>query len=139
MIVILGGGISGISAGFHLDQEGKENVVYEKNKTWGGLCDNFTIGNGFRFDNFVHFSFAKNKHVRDLFSKASEHIAHKPVSSNFYKGYWLKHPVQNNLALLPVKKKIKILEDFINKSFNKNPAKIISGIIMTIGDSCMFL
>ncbi len=44
MIAILGGGISGISTGYHLNLGGTESVVFEKNPTWGGLCDNFTIG-----------------------------------------------------------------------------------------------
>lgn len=41
--------------------------MYEKNERWGGLCDNFTIGDGFRFDYFVHLSFTKSEYVKELF------------------------------------------------------------------------
>ena len=51
--VILGSGISGISAGYHLKKAGEESVIFEKNDDWGGLCGNFTI-DGFRFDRFRH-------------------------------------------------------------------------------------
>ena len=72
MIAILGGGIAGISAGYHLKLKSIENTVFEKRNTWGGLCDNFTIGNGFRFDYFIHLSFAKDEYVKKLFAAGSE-------------------------------------------------------------------
>jgi protoporphyrinogen oxidase len=115
MIAILGGGISGISTGYHLNLGETESVVFEKNPTWGGLCDNFTIGNGFLFDNFVHLSFAKDESVNNLFSLSTEIIEHDPISTNYYKGYWLKHPAQNNLANLTLTEKFKIISDFIKR------------------------
>ena len=120
MIAVLGGGISGISAGYHVGLKGLEHVVFEKNKTWGGLCDNFTIGNGFRFDYFIHLSFTQSEYVKNLFSRDTEYITHNPISTNYYKGYWLKHPAQNNLAPLPINEKVKIITDFINKKENAN-------------------
>lgn len=54
-ITILGAGISGISAAYHLGLNGKHCVIFEKSDDWGGLCGNFNI-NGFRFDKFVHLS-----------------------------------------------------------------------------------
>ena len=121
MIAILGAGISGISAGYHLGLKGREHIVFERNESWGGLCDNFTMGNGFRFDYFIHLSFAKSDYVKELFAKSADFITHKPVSTNYYKGYWLKHPAQNNLAGLPVDEKVKIITDFINRPANDNP------------------
>ena len=54
--IILGSGIAGISAGYHLKQKGQNAVIYEKDADWGGLCGYFSI-DGFRFDRFVHFTF----------------------------------------------------------------------------------
>ena len=82
MIAILGAGISGISAGYHLNLRGLENTIFEKNLSWGGLCDNFTIGEAFHFDYFVHLSFAKSDYVKEIFSKSSDFISHKPVSAS---------------------------------------------------------
>ena len=103
MIAILGAGIAGIAAGYHLSQRGIEHTIFEKNSFWGGLCDNFSIGEGFLFDKFVHLSFTKSEVVKELFHKNTAFYSHKPESSN----YWLKHPVQNNLAPFVYRRKNK--------------------------------
>ena len=112
--VILGSGIAGISAGYHLKKKGISSIIFEKDNDWGGLCGNFTI-NGFRFDRFVHFSFAPDEYTQNIFEKSSPLTAHLPISYNYWQGYWLKHPAQNNLAVLPVQEKVKIIEDFIER------------------------
>ncbi len=134
MIAILGGGISGISAGYHLSLKGIENTVFEKESTWGGLCDNFIIGDGFRFDYFVHLSFTNSDYVKELFSQNSEYITHNPLSGNFYKGYWLKHPAQNNLFPLSSREKTKIILDFINHSPINNPNNYSEWLINQFGE-----
>lgn len=110
-IIILGAGISGISCGYHLKEKKIESIIYEKNSSWGGLCDNFEI-NGFRFDKFIHLSFTKNEYVKELFTKNIKFKTHIPDPVNYYKGVWLKHPAQNNLFELNVDEKVKILKDF---------------------------
>lgn len=111
--IILGAGISGIAAAYELRRNNVESIVFEKNNDWGGLLDNFEI-DGFRFDKFVHLSFASEKYVNDIFYQ-TQFITHDPVSHNFYKGYWLKHPAQNNLFQLEKEEKEKILTDFKNR------------------------
>lgn len=118
MVTILGAGIAGISAAYHLAKKGKEAVIYEKRSNWGGLCDNFSIGAGFRFDYFIHLSFTNSDYVKQLFQESSEYISHNPVSSNYYKGYWLKHPAQNNLVPLSTDEKVKIISDFVQRDDN---------------------
>ena len=65
-VLILGAGISGLGAAYKLSCNGRQTVVLEKDTTYGGLCGNFTI-DGFRFDRFVHFSFAKDEQVNRIF------------------------------------------------------------------------
>ena len=89
--VVLGAGIAGISAACHLRKKGESPVVFEQDADWGGLCGNFTI-DGFRFDRFVHFTFADDPYIAGLFEKSSPLYAHPPVSYNYWRGYWLKHP-----------------------------------------------
>ena len=110
-IVVLGAGISGISAAYHLKEGGVNSVVFEKNPSWGGMLDNFEI-NGFRFDRFVHLSFAIDEHVKEIFAKSTDFYTHTPDPFNYYRGYWVKHPAQNNLYPLPSEEKKMILEDF---------------------------
>ncbi len=113
--IILGSGISGISAGYHLKKTGEEVVIYEKDNDWGGLCAYFSI-DGFRFDKFVHFTFSDDEYINKIFEESSPTYAHPSVSSNYYKGYWLKHPAQDNIAPLPVEEKVKIVKGFINRA-----------------------
>lgn len=115
-VLVLGAGIAGISAGFHLKKIGIETdvSVIEKSNSWGGLCDNFEI-DGFRFDKFVHLSFSNDEYVNKLFTENTEYIAHLPESNNYYKGVWLKHPAQNNLFNLSATEKTAIIKDFINR------------------------
>ena len=120
--VILGSGIAGISAGYHLEKSGENVVIYEKDSDWGGLCGNFTI-DGFRFDRFVHFTFAPDEYIKNIFEESSPTFPHPPVSYNYWNGYWLKHPAQNNLHPLPTDEKVKIIEDFVNR-----PEKDVSEI-----------
>ena len=112
--VVLGAGITGISAGHHLRLNGEDVVLYEKNDDWGGLCGNFTI-DGFRFDKFVHFSFAQDEYVVNTFRKSADMYEHVPFPSNYYKGVWLRHPAQNNLAPLSSNEKTDIIYDFVNR------------------------
>lgn len=74
-IVILGSGIAGISAGYHLAKKGLKSVIFEKNDDWGGLCANFSI-DGFRFDKFVHFSFTDDSYIKGLFQASSPLYEH---------------------------------------------------------------
>ena len=110
MNIILGAGISGISASFELKKNNIESIIFEKNNDWGGLLDNFQI-NGFRFDKFIHLSFSQDDYVNSVFTKTPL-IKHKPLSYNYYKGYWLKHPAQNNLFPLSPSEKKLIINDF---------------------------
>jgi len=117
--VILGSGISGISAGYHLKKQGVQSVIFEKDDDWGGLCGNFEV-EGFRFDKAIHLSFTEDEYVKSIFSKSTDYIIHNPLSYNYYKGCWLKHPAQNNLYPLDSSEKIKIIKDFIQNNNKKN-------------------
>lgn len=115
--IIIGAGISGISAAYHLKQKGINAIIYEKDNEWGGLCGNFEI-NGFRFDKAIHLSFTEDEYVKKLFSESSKYIAHNPIAYNYYEGTWLKHPAQNNLYPLNTDEKIRIIKDIL-----ENPNK----------------
>lgn len=116
--IILGAGIAGLGAGYALRQKGEPCVILEKDDTYGGLCGNFSI-RGFRFDRFVHFSFAKDEAVNSLFRAGSPEVwHHEPIAYNIYHGKWIKHPAQNNLFPLAGSEKERIIQDFLKR---KNP------------------
>lgn len=119
-IIILGAGLAGLGAAKACKDRGLGPVVLEKDDTYGGLAGNFSI-QGFRFDRFVHFSFAKDPRVLDVFnaSTGGQIIRHTPNPFNLYHGLWIKHPAQNNLYPLPEDEKKLIIDDF-----KKRPAEI---------------
>jgi len=113
-VVILGGGIAGISAAYHLNKKEKSATVFEANSYVGGLTSSFMV-NGFRFDNAIHMSFTKDEYVKELFSK-TQHYKHSPDAYCKDREFWLKHPVQNNLYPLPLEEKVACI-----KSFSERP------------------
>lgn len=112
-IVILGAGIAGISAAYHLHKNGVNSVCYEEKDKAGGLLASFEV-NGFRFDNAVHLSFTKDEYVRSLFDKV-EYYTHLPHAYCYEAGLWLKHPVQNNLYPLSTNEKVELISSFIQR------------------------
>lgn len=112
-IIIIGAGISGLGASYSLRKKGLNPIILEKDYNYGGLCGNFIISGGFRFDRFVHLSFTQDDIVKDLFHKGALDVyTHIPNPSNLEKGKWIKHPAQNNLFSLTEKEKEEIIADF---------------------------
>ncbi|MCH5250164.1 MAG: FAD-dependent oxidoreductase [Lachnospiraceae bacterium] len=111
-VVILGAGIAGISAAYHLKKAGIESVIYEQDDGYGGLCRSFQV-DGFTFDTFAHISFASN--TKEYLENTTEHYTHASEALNFDNGIWLRHPVQNNMVNLPVEERIRLIKGFIEK------------------------
>ena len=53
-IIIIGGGIAGLSAGIYGLQNGYEVTLYEKNATPGGECTGWNR-QGYHIDNCIHW------------------------------------------------------------------------------------
>ena len=133
-IIVLGGGISGISAGYHINSDLHNTTIYEARKSWGGLLDNFKIPGGFTFDRFIHLSFTENEYVKGLFDKSVKSISHKPISYNLSNGNWLKHPAQFNLAPLPIVEKFNIIKSFILRNPNSEIKSYYDWLVKNYGD-----
>lgn len=117
-VVILGAGISGLSAGYHLEKKGFEVTLYEKGKEVGGLCRSKRY-NGRIFDYGVHVSFTSDEYVRNLFAKSinGDYEEHQVSCFDYWNEYWIKHEPQNNLHGLPKEVIKKCLIDFINAKY----------------------
>ena len=112
-ILILGAGIAGLGAALKAKEQDKKAIIFEARNSVGGLLDNFTI-QGFRFDNAVHLSFAKEAKVREIFDK-TPFYRHASEALNFEDDKWLKHPVQNNLYPLSAKDKVQLIKSFFER------------------------
>lgn len=102
-IIILGAGLTGLSAAWHLQRKGIECRVYEKDPEVGGLCRSKNI-NSFIFDydghllHFKHrevFAFVKNLLGTNL-------AAHKRQAQVYAFSKFIPYPFQANLRYLPL-------------------------------------
>lgn len=101
-IVILGAGLAGLSAAWHLQRKGSECLIFEKESEVGGLCRSKNI-NGFTFDydgHLLHFkhSYAFNL-IKDLLG---DNLAeHKRRAWIYSYDRYTPYPFQANLYGLP--------------------------------------
>jgi len=98
-ITILGAGLAGLSAAYHLK---KDYQIYEKNEEIGGLCRSNHI-DGFTFDcsgHLLHFQTQKGfDFVHSLLGE--ELLKHKRRAWIYFKGAYIPYPFQANLYYLP--------------------------------------
>lgn len=117
-IIIIGAGLAGLSAGYHLKKGGFKVTLYEKEKEVGGLCRSIRYNN-LIFDYGVHVSFTSDEYVKDLFEKSVNGIYEEKqmLALNYWRGYWIKHEPQNNLHSLPNEVIKNSLIDFIHAKY----------------------
>lgn len=116
-VIVLGAGCAGLAAAYELKKHNISCEIYEKNEVYGGLCRSFTIS-GYTFDTFAHVNFSKDEYVMSILEEKTPYIVHSPEAMNYTKGLWIRNPVQNNLIGLPIKERINIIKDFINRNEN---------------------
>ena len=116
-LLILGGGIAGLSAAWTARERGFPAQVLEAGESPGGILDSFSI-DGFRFDNGVHLSFATEPEVREIFDR-TPYREHDAVSFCWDDGVWLRHPVQNNLFPLAVEEKVALIDGLVQQPAGK--------------------
>ncbi len=112
--IVLGAGIAGLSASYHLREMGIGSLVIEKEDTYGGLCNSFSI-DGFVFDTFAHISFDNEPYTYSMLEGTTDHWTHDSEALNYCDGNWVRNPVQNNLIGLPVDERVRILESYVRR------------------------
>ena len=121
--LVLGGGISGISASYHIGHD--KCTVLEQGDYSLGILESRTI-DGYTWDQGPHVSFTKHDYVKQLFAGNvnGQYEEHAVSPVNFYKGVWLDHPVQSNLYQLPDDLKDRCVASFLderNKERDEEP------------------
>lgn len=101
-ILILGAGLSGLSAAWHLQRRGIDCLVFEKEPEVGGLCRSKEI-KGFTFDfdgHLLHFKYNQTLNLvkRLLGGNLAEHRRNAWIYSH---GGFCRYPFQANLHGLP--------------------------------------
>ena len=98
-IVILGGGLAGLSVAFHLK---KGYLLFEKEDRAGGLCRSHQV-KGFTFDYTGHLLHFRSSYVKDLaFRLLGENIkSHRRRAWIFSHNVFTRYPFQANTFGLP--------------------------------------
>ena len=112
-VIVLGAGLAGLSAAYHLDYECE---VFEKEAHIGGHCRTKRV-EGFNFDEGAHVFFGKDDCSREFVWEplGREMIPHRAQIWNNYGGKTLgRYPVQANASAIGPELATRCVLDFIN-------------------------
>ena len=100
MNLILGAGLAGLSASYHLGHPNCR-LIEAKAHAYGHIHSEFL--NGFTWDEGPHVSFTKSDYVKRLFAESvGRECEEYPVrTTNYFYGHWIDHPAQSNLYQVP--------------------------------------
>ena len=113
-IIVLGAGVAGLSAAWHLQKNGQDCVIFEKEKEVGGLCRSKQI-NGFIFDYDGHLLHFRNKYVLALVKRLLKDniVKHSRRAWIYSHSKFIRYPFHANLCNLPQPVARKCLVDFV--------------------------
>jgi protoporphyrinogen oxidase len=131
MITILGAGLSGLGAAYHLKDE---YIILEKEAEVGGLCRSVNI-NGYVFDIAPHILFTKDEYVDQLIHRLLEGnlLTHDRKAYILVEGTYVKYPFEANLYPLPQS----IIEECIKGVIDRpsyKPHNFLEWILTTFGE-----
>jgi len=134
-VVIIGGGLAGVSAGHHLLEY--EPVVLEKESAIGGLCRSFTQ-DGFTFDCTGHLIHLKNQYTKDLIARLLPNAfdAHERLAAIYSKSTVTPYPFQANTYGLPpevIKECVVGFVESMQANGNGSPKNFHDWVLRTFG------
>ena len=115
-VAIIGAGMAGYGAAHRLEEVGIRPVIFEARDHYGGHTASYRFEAGFTFDEGPHVSFTSDERMRALLADNidGEFETIQARVNNYWRGHWIKHPVQVNLHGLPTDLVVRILRDFID-------------------------
>lgn len=140
-VVILGGGLAGLSAGYELSRSGKKVIVVEKWDDVGGLARTIKVKN-FKFDTGPHRWYTKNDMVNNWMLKllGNETIQVPRLTRIYFDKKFFLYPIKigNAMKGMGLTKSIKSLLDYfivrISQKFHKKkPVTLEDGYISQFG------
>lgn len=113
-IIILGAGLAGLSAAWHLQRKSIPSRTFEKERAVGGLCRS-QKQNGFTFDCSGHSLHFRHSYTLSLVRKllGNRLVQHNRSAWVYSFGRYTRYPFQANLYGLPSKIAAECLKGFI--------------------------
>lgn len=135
-VVIIGAGLTGLSAAYHLEQAGfHDYVVLEKESSAGGLCRSVNK-DGFTFDFTGHLLHINNDYFKKLIEELVGFENFNAINRRSYifsEQVFTKYPYQINLHGLPTHTIATCIEEFIKRPTVKNPKTFYSWVLTNFG------
>lgn len=135
-VVIIGAGLTGLSAAYHLEQQGVTDYrLLEKEAEVGGLCRSVRQ-DGFTFDYTGHLLHISDPYVKTLIDNLiglSQFNYIKRESAIYSHGVFTRYPFQVNLYGLPSDVIAECIEGFVQRKKNSNPRTFYSWILAHFG------
>ena len=119
MIAVIGSGLTGLSAAWHLGK-GRDYTVFEQQDAVGGLCRSPVV-DGFTFDQTGHLLHLRDAYTRDLAGRLLRGNL-RTIERNaaiYCMQRYLPFPFQANLHGLPAEARLECLEGFIATALQK--------------------
>ncbi len=103
-IAILGGGITGLTAGYYLAKKGYQVTIFEKEKNFGGLASGFKKDNWYWYlDITYHHIFANDDEILNFAKEIgfNKFFFQSPITASLYNQHdFLKNNKNKNLNLI---------------------------------------
>ncbi len=136
-IVILGGGLAGISAAYHLEQKGFfDYCLFEKEQHVGGLCGSIKQ-DGFTFDYTGHLLHINDSYFHTLIDKIIGFDQFNVINRRSFiysNDRYTRYPYQVNLHGLPIKTIAECIEGYINRHTHiKKPKHFKAWVLKQFG------
>jgi protoporphyrinogen oxidase len=118
-IIIIGAGLAGLSAAWHVQKNGVACKIFEKEAEVGGLCRSKKV-KGFVFDCDGHLLHFRNKYTLNLIREELKVniIRHQRSSWVYSFGRYIPYPFQANLRFLPPAIADECLKGFVKADRN---------------------
>jgi len=131
MITILGAGLSGLSAAYHL---GGGYTVLEKEAEPGGLCRSVDVG-GYVFDYAPHILFTRDGYARGLIQGllGDNMLTHDRMAYIYMMGTYVKYPFEANLSPLPREVIDECIQGVVDRE-QIEPSNFMEWITSTFGE-----
>ena len=134
-VVVIGGGLAGVSAAFHLLDH--DPILFERESSIGGLCRSFTQ-DGFTFDCTGHLIHLRDAYVKDLVARLLPDAfdSHERLASIYSKATMTPYPFQANTYGLPaevVKECIVGFVETLQAPANGAPSNFHDWVVKTFG------
>lgn len=135
-VVIIGAGLTGLSAAYHLEKNQFTNyVILEKDSTFGGLCRT-VVQDGFTFDYTGHLLHINDPYFRSFIESVVGLEQFNTINRRSFvysQNIFTPYPYQINLKGLPTQTIVDCIKGYVERCSRKNPRTFEQWVLAHFG------